>query len=178
MINLTELVLKFKQHTGIGFISFPYRNAKMETSKLLVNIGISYANAKKRDLITLNNGVEYLASDKYTLTDWNNAIEELKGSLKIPDSNRSQGQSDGYIKLTKNGSLKWNINQQKLYIFGSLVRKNIIEIGEEKNVKSKPKTIAKEVIKKFYLRSGKLRTYQVDRLQGNIRINGDIIYVD
>lgn len=177
-MNLQTLIEAFKEHTGVGFISFPYENAQKETAKRLVNIGISYENAKKRDLEVLKTGVEYIASDKYTKADWDAAIEELKTSLVAPDANRSEGQKNAYISITENGTLKYNIETQCLYIVGSSVRKTVIEEGEYKEVKSSGKTIAKNKIKKEYLSTGQFRTFKLNNLIGNIKINGDILEIE
>jgi uncharacterized protein (DUF1015 family) len=177
-INLKNLIEAFKSSKGVKFISFPYENQQGELARRLVNIGISYENAKKKDLETLREGIDVIQSDKYSLTDWNLAKAELEASLVKPDEVRSEAQTNAYIKLDENGSLKYNVEQQALYIFGSSVNKSVEVEGVYKEVKSAPKTIAKNAIKKHYLRTGQLRTFKVTNLKGGIKMNGDTIEID
>lgn len=181
MLDLQKLVAVFKEHKGIGFIAFPYINKQNELSKRLVNIGFSYENAVKKDLETLNEGIEYIPSEKYTQGDWDVAVTELKKSCiksLYPNNTdaRSTGQIEAYIHLA-NG-LRWHIESKTLHIYGLSVRKTTVEEGGYKEVKSAPKTIAKNTIKSKYLRASKLRTFPVQNLAGNIKINGDTIEVD
>jgi hypothetical protein len=172
-----RLIEIFSKQTGVGFISFPYENKQAEKSRRIVNIGLSYANAKTKDLKTLVGGVAYIPNEKYSVVEWNLAIAELKESCIAPDSVRSEGQQNAYIPVTENGSLKWNITNERLYIFGQSIRKTITEEIEYKAVKSSAKTIAKNVIKKNYLSTGKLRSFIVDCVIGDIKINGDTIEI-
>lgn len=180
-MDYKQLIEAFKK-TKAGFIAFPYTNKKNETSKLLIYVGASYENAKQEDMNQIENyltgnDLAYLASDKYTRQDWNNALAELLNALKNPDTNRSIGQTDAYINVTENGMVKWCVATQKLYIAGNVVRKSVIEEGEYPEVKSKPITIAKNAIRKNYLKSGKIRRYDITNLAGDIKINGDIIEI-
>lgn len=183
-MDLSKLIDAFKEHKGVGFISFPYENAQKELARRLVNIGISYENAKKRDLTTLIEGIEYIENTKYTKADWDMAISELKVSCddkaeKSQESlNRSEGAIKNFITLTDNGTLKYNTVTQELYIVGSSVKKTVEVAGVYKEVKSSGKTIAKNVIKKHYLSTGDFRTFKVGNLKGNIKINGDILFID
>ena len=182
MLDYKKLIQVFKD-TKAGFIAFPYTNKKNETSKVLVYVGASYENLKMDDSnqienFLIGNDLAYVESDKYTRTDWDNALAELLASLKNPDVKRSEGQSNAYINVTDNGMIKWCVETQKLYIAGSVIRKTIMEEGEYPEVKSKPITIAKNVIRKNYLKSGKIRRYDVSNLAGDIKANGETIEVE
>jgi len=181
-MNTKNLIEQFKKAKA-GYIAFPYTNKENETSKRLLYIGASYENAKKKDIDTIDNFLKlsdlgYVATDKYTREDWYQALNELSASLKNPDVRRSQGQEDAYISITDNGTIKWNIKTQEIYIQGLSVRKTITQEGVYKEVKSKPLTIAKNVIRKTYLSSGNWRTFKVKNLEGNIKINGDTIEME
>ena len=180
-MDTQKIINTFKQHKGIGFIAFPYKNKEGEISKRLVNIGSYYENALKKDIDTLNEGIEYIPSSQYTYEIWLQAIQELKESiLKSLNPNntdaRSTAQKDAYVHLT-NG-LKWHVESSKMYIWGQTVRKTVTEEIEYKEVKSSSKTIAKNTIRNKYLRSAKYRSFIVDNLQGNIKINNNTIEID
>jgi uncharacterized protein (UPF0297 family) len=181
-MDYKKLIKAFNE-TKAGFIAFSYTNKKGETSKLLVYVGASYENLKKEDINQLDNFLigndfAYVPSEKYTKEIWNEALNELSNSLKNPNQKRSEGQTEAYINVTENGMVKWCVETQKLYIAGSVVRKSVIEEGEYPEVKSKPITIAKNVIKKNYLKSGKIRRYDITNLAGNVKVNGDTIEVE
>ena len=181
-MNTKQLIETFKS-TNPGFIAFPYVNKEGEISKRTIYIGASYENAKQKDIDTISNfllatDLGYIHSEKYSKEDWNNALNELLTSLKSPDQKRSQGQTDAYISITENGTIKWNIETQELYIQGLNVKKTVVEEGEYKVVKSAPKTIAKNVIRSQYLSTGKWRTFKVTNLNGNIRINNNTIEIE
>lgn len=151
----------------IGLIAVNhYTNKDGEKSKRRINIGFSWEKLKKDDLETLTNGVAYIESDKYTKADWDIAITELKQSIVAPSEKRSQGQSDGYLTMTENGAVRYNYNTQKLYIMGLELdgSKTVVEEGEKKAVKSAPKTIAKNVIKREYLKQGLIRNFIVHEI--------------
>lgn len=58
------------------------------------------------------------------------------------------------------------------------MRKTITEEGEYPEVNSKPITIAKNVIRKNYLKSGKIRRYEIGNLAGNVKVNNDVIEIE
>jgi hypothetical protein len=177
-----ELIEAFK-NAKAGFIAFPYVNKQGEVSKRTIYIGASYENAKAKDIDTISNfllqtDLGYVPSVHYSKAVWNEALNELLNSLKNPDQKRSQGQQDAYISITENGTIKWNIKTQELYISGVSVKKTIVENGEYKEVNSKAITIAKEVIRNEYLSTGKWRTFKVKNLNGNVKINGDTLEIE
>lgn len=180
-MDTQRIINAFKQHKGIGFIAFPYKNKEGEISKRLVNIGSYYKNALKKDLDTLHKGIEYIPNVEYTYRIWMEAIQELKESIlkSLSPNNqdvRSTGQKNAYVYLA-NG-LKYHLENQKMYIYGQSVRKTITEAVEHKKVKSSQKTIAKNVIRHKYLRSAKYRNFIVENLQGNVKINNDTVEID
>mgnify|MGYP003544047734 FL=1 len=161
----------------IGFIAVNnYVNVDGEKTKRRINIGFSWEKLKKDDLATLNAGVEYIESEKYTKADWDMAISELKQSIVAPSETRSVAQSDAYLAMTENGAIKYNYNTQKLYIMGLELdgSKKVVEEGVKKTVKSAPKTIAKNVIKREYLKQGLVRNFVVTNI-GEVKAKGDEI---
>lgn len=184
-MDYKKLVKAFNNENNgrpIGFIAFNYTNKQNETSKRLVYIGASYENAKEKDILTLTKYLArkrkgYIASEKYTKEVWVLAMNELLNSLKSPDTNRSEGQKEAYVSISKNGCLKWSVEKQQLYIHGTLVRKTVTEEGDYPEVNSSSKTIAKNVIRKNYLSTGKYRSFKLENLESDIKINGDVIEI-
>lgn len=177
--NPAEELLKIFKAYIIGFVSVKsYTNIESEVSDRLVNVGYKYENLKKDDLETLQKGVEYIRNERYTRSEWNEALAELIESLINPNPNRSNGQKDAYITLTENGAVKWNIEKQRLYVAGLELSgsKKILEEGEYKVDTRKPKTIAKDAIRKAYMKTAKIRTFIVDNI-GQLKMQGDTLII-
>jgi hypothetical protein len=174
--NLQKLV-NLLNETQCGLIAINnYTNSKGEVSTRRINIGFKWENLKKYDLETLQSGVEYISSDKYTQEDWNNAVAELKESILNPSETRSKGQSDAYLTMTENGAVRYNFEKSQIYIMGLELEgsKKVVEEGEKKAVKSSGKTIAKNVIKREYLKQGNVRQFVVSEI-GEVVMRGDTI---
>ena len=172
--NLQKLI-DLMSTTVIGLIAVNnYENRDGEMSKRRINIGYSYEKLKKDDLKVLTDGVEYIPSNKYTQTDWLNAVAELKQSIIAPSKTRSDAQSNAYLSLTENGAVKYNYNTQDIYVTGLELdgSKKVIEEGEKKVVKSKPITIAKNVIRHEFLKAGLIRTFIVKNIK-EIKMRGE-----
>ena len=174
-----EQLLSHLQTMSIGFVAINnYTNQKDEVSCRRINVGYSYDKLKKDDLSTLVNGIEYIPSGdcSYSKTDWDAAVIELKNSIIKADENRSIGQVNAYMRMTDNGAISYNYEKQELYIQGLELKgsKKIIEHAEQKIVKSSPKTLAKNVIRQTYLKSGKIRKFIVREI-GQIKLCGETI---
>lgn len=168
----------FMKYKGVGFVSLQYRNKEGELSKRLMNIGARVENAKKDDLITIGKGISYVASTKYTQADWDMALIEVKQSCIKPNETRSEGQKNAYVVLNEdNGSIRYNMNTQEIYLFGKSEKKEIIEAVVYKTVNSKGKTIAKKEIGKV-LKHTKFRTLILKNVAGTVKVNKQVINID
>ena len=184
-MDITGISQAFKNHK-IGYIGLSYQNRQGEIAKLRLNLGFSYENAQDRDLKTLSEGkgVDFIPSETYTQTDWLMAISELKNSVdrkavkSVESQNRSKGALENVIYFTENKTLKYNTVTGELYIVALLDNKVILQNGVYPVVKSSGKTLAKEAIKKAYLRVGDIRNYKISMLKSNIKINGDTIEIE
>jgi len=174
--NLQKLIDHLNQML-FGLIAINrYENLDGEKTKRRINIGFNWDKLKKDDLATLQGGIKFIPSEKYTKADWDIAIAELIESIINPSEARSKSQSDAYLSMTENGAVRYNYNTQKLYIMGLELdgSKKVIEEGVKKIVKSAPKTIAKNVIKREYLKQGLIRNFIVSEI-GEVKIKGDEI---
>jgi len=86
-------------------------------------------------------------------------------------SNRSNGQSNAYIKIAKN--IKYNVETSQIYIFAKEVRKTILTEGVYPQTNKREKTKAKDFIKKS-MKSSQYRTYVISEVQ-SVKLNGDTI---
>jgi hypothetical protein len=172
--NLQKLI-DLMTSSKIGLIAINrYENLDGEKTKRRINIGFSWEKLKSDDLATLRAGVEFIESAKYTKADWDVAVAELIQSIVSPNEKRSEAQSNAYLTMTENGAVRYNYNTQKLYIMGLELdgSKQVLEEGVKKVVKSAPKTIAKNVIKREYLKQGLIRNFIVAEI-GEVKMRGE-----
>lgn len=139
-----------------------YSGETSELSDVVVNVGISYENAKLKDIKTLEEMdiTKYisLAFDQPLLEQ---ARKELIESLKTPSKSHSDAQVNTYNTITSN--IKIKKDTQEVYIYGTVLNKKVVVDGEHKEVKSKPLTLAKNVLKKE-LRTGHWRQYKITNI--------------
>jgi len=168
----------FMEYKGVGFVSLQYRNQEGELSKRLLNVGAKFDNAKKDDIKKLDEGVAFIPSDRYSRADWDLALSELKTSLITPNKVRSDAQKDAYVFLNEdNHSVKFNPTTMEVYLFAKSERKEVLQPGNYKTVKSAPKTLAKNAIKKEYLKTDKFRTFIIKNMRGTVKVNGEILEI-
>jgi hypothetical protein len=157
--------------TGVSFVRMKnYRNQLGELSDVTINVGISYANAVKKD-------IEFLTNINLSEYVWNSPIALIEEARKTlieafinPNENRSKGQTDAYSIIFD--GVKVHNETGLLYVYGTKVGEKVIkEQGEKKVVKSAPITIAKDELRKL-LKTNKYRQYAVE-VGNTISANGE-----
>lgn len=180
--TILSLVENF-DFSGVSFISIKGycsdSSSNSEVADVLINVGGSYANMKKADLITLQGAsAEKLVSDNFGQTLIQQAIDEKIQSIVSPSEARSNGQKDAYIKLNENGTLKYCKETKSVMISGVVVRKTVIIEGIYKEVKSRPLTLAKKYLDKILdLKLAKIRYYKISNITASVKVNGDTIEI-
>ena len=187
-----DLLIETTDKQIVGYVAVNGYSSELskgtEIANQLINVGMNYKKAIKKDLITFENidlskidvekfDYNYIDTDKLTLSDYKQAVKDSLElalfELKQPKAKRIS--NDIYI----NKVLVFNTNTLKLSIIGKSENK-VIEIkGEFKVVKSKPLTVAKKLIEKQV--NGKtqaLRRFTIDNLIGNIKLKGETIEIE
>lgn len=159
--------------TGVSFVGVTgYTNSKGEVSNVLLNVGASLANAKAKDIETLQ-GLKVSSLETDFETDLlEQARLALIASLKKPSKARSEGQKDAYTHL--GNGLKVHNETNEIYIFGLVYSKTVIKKGEYKKVNSRPLTLAKNYLRKKFMRSTKYRQYKLTQVEG-FKLNGQTL---
>jgi len=170
MSNLKETLrgikalVSAKTINGTTFVGVRgYENSKGEVSNQTLLVGYNYANMLNKDLEKLKVLDIKTIIAKYGTEVATKAYSELLNSLakltateeekeqlaKENDStiNRSNGQLNVFTTLAK--CIKQHNETGVLYISGLGVRKKVLVEGVYKKVNSKPKTLAKNEIKKL-----------------------------
>lgn len=154
-----------------------------------INTGADVMKAKKGDLKRIQRASE---SDLLAVSDKTGiALDIVKMALAemlesatknvspvLEDrTKQSQGQTNNYVFLAP--SVKFDPETETLYIFGQAIKKsNIVKEGTYKEVKSAPKTIAKNVLKKqLRLRTDKFRNFIVKNVK-SVTMNGKQVDVN
>jgi hypothetical protein len=180
--NVAKTILTFvsvKNIKGTSFVGVKnYTNKEGEVSNQTFVVGIDYENLLKNDydkllafdVSTLKTNIDAeIVKEAYTeLLDSLRkrlADEQTKAKLLAKGDKTivaSQAQKDAYIHLCK--GLKTQDNS--LYIYGLMVRKQVVKAIEYKKVNSGAKTIAKNIIKKAAdLRETKYKMFKLGKLE-------------
>lgn len=165
-----------KSITGVSFVSIKnYTNKQGEVSNNLINIGIKYENAKKKDITFLNELNIDKAIAEHDLKSSKELLEEARKELMVsfikPEVNRSNGQKDAYTVLFD--GVKVHNETGVLYIYGYRENKTVLVKGEYKTVNSKPLTIAKDELRKL-LKTGKFTQYALE-VGNTLKLNGETL---
>lgn len=160
-----------KSITNVSFCSVKdYVNEKGEKSDYLINIGVNYQTAKQKD-------IKFLSELDVTTMEWQSpmvevikAKTELLESLINPSQARSQAQKDAYIHI--NEALKIHADTLELYVFGSKVKKTIVEAVDYGADTRSAKTKAKDEIRKL-MKSTKYRQFKFKLNGMRMRTNGE-----
>jgi hypothetical protein len=160
-----------KSLTNVTFCSVKgYVNDEGEKADYLINIGVNYQTAKQKD-------IKFLTELDITTREWNcpkidilKAQTELLNSLINPSQARSQAQKDAYIHI--NEALKLHADTLELYVFGSKVKKTIVEAVEYGEDTRKPLTKAKDELR-MLMKSTKYRQFKFKLNGMSMRTNGE-----
>jgi len=168
---LLALISKLNKIGGCTFVNVTYTNKEGEIQNTTFNVGVSYDNAKKKD-------IEYLKDldvTKLKSSQGKQLLEEarqaLLGALISPNKARSQGQKDAYKHLT-NG-LKIHKETNQLYVYGMKVKKTVLVEGDYKADTRRPLTIAKDDIRKG-MKSTQYRNYELTSM-AKVTLKGDTL---
>ncbi|MES2515927.1 MAG: hypothetical protein V4580_17365 [Bacteroidota bacterium] len=157
--------------TGCSFVSIVYTNAENEVQKTLINVGVSYDNAKLKDIEFLKNLDVKTIKSTQGVGLLEEARKALLGALISPSKAMSEGQKNAYTYLT-NG-LKIHNETNELYVVGMVVKKEVLVSGDYKADTRKPLTIAKDDIRKE-MKSTQYRNYNLSQL-ATVNMKGDTL---
>jgi len=114
--------------TGVSFVAInKYTNSSNEVSNNLINIGASYANAKKSDIEFLENLKFSDYEFKSELSVLETAKAELIAAFIKPDENRSKGQIEAYTTICS--GIKVHNETGVMYVYGYRQNKTILQTG-------------------------------------------------
>ncbi len=164
------------------FASFTYKaKGTGEVAKHTVLLNFSVEEAYKKD-IELVNSIFENTTDPLEKTAAGEILASLAVSLEEGAGNNpayTHGEAargtgcETYIHVKDIPGLMIHAETGSLHVKAMAISKEVVEAGTYKKVNSSPKTIAKNKIRN-QLRSGKIRQFVLDNLQG-ARINGETL---
>jgi hypothetical protein len=191
LMQINQLIEATNGINGVSFVKLRGYSSDLskqtEVADALINIGASYSNMVVKDEnIFANFDLSKVDVNKfnYSNIDLNGvSLDEYKKQIiealpiALEELNKPGTKTSNDIYLNK--ALVFNLTTLKLSIIGQGINKTVEQKGTFKIVKSKPKTIAKELIKKqAFSKKDSLRRYKIDNFNGSIKINGDTIEIN
>jgi len=181
--NLTEIgklvaiISQIKTPSFVRIINYSNDKGNGEVANYTLNLGISYENAKQADSVFLLdteniNKVDFGSVAHASVEAWNEMLESRLAPTK-KTQNQSEGQTDAYVTLCPN--VRLHIAEQRIFIYGFVVSKEVIKPGTYKAVNSSTKTLAKRKIEK-HLKATQFRQFAFDRLQ-SVKVKGEEIEI-
>lgn len=160
---LAEVVKHVTALKSPRFISFIYEN-EFEISAVTVLVGLKLENAYKYDLAVLEE-INRHETDGLRLEAMAEIMISLRESLEFGiGNNHRYTNKNTYTHVEgKNGSVKVHNDNGMAYLSGTVVRKRVLAYKAERPVvNSRPKTIAKNQIKKEYCKMSNFRQYKLN----------------
>ena len=190
--QITDLIEATNGINGVSFVKLRgYSSDKSNNTEVadqLINVGASYANMVVKDEnIFANFDLSKVDVNKFnydsidlngvTLENFKKEVIEMLPIALAELNKPTEKKETNDIWLNK--ALVFNLTTLRLSIFGQSINKQIEVKGEYKLTKSKPKTIAKELIKKTAgSRKSTLRRFAIDNFNGSIKVKGDTIEIN
>lgn len=164
-----ELYSAFRDFTGIGFVSFQYRDKNGEVSKRLINVGASYEKARLDDLQTLDQ-LHYKRTPNYTLANFHDAIAEVRRELQQPQIIIKDRKLSPVLHLHRsNDSLQFSHITHDLYVFGKVEKTSVLRQAHIRPL-TNPVSIAKrDILDK--LKTSRFKLFLLKGMQGTVKVN-------
>lgn len=151
--DIAELLKKQITKSSPEFVSIEYTNKAGEHSRQVINIGVTYERILEKSLNELNSlDVDELKKeaqakgiDPILIDEAKSAVEvSISTSLSKPEQVEVEDVSH-YAKL--HNGIKVHLGTGEVYLNGVVRSKVVLTPGTYKEVKSRPLTIAKDIIK-------------------------------
>lgn len=175
---MNALLDQLSQVRGAKFASFLYRSKETgELARYVVNLGVNMVRLYQADRDTLAEllpSLQGLEAEAATalLASINESLDKGLGNNSAYTHGPEQG--DTYVSIDGAPGVKLNTNDNVLHVVGLLHRKEVIEAGVHKEVKSRPLTLAKRAIEREHLRRSKVRQFRFPDISV-AKLNGEVL---
>lgn len=161
---------------GCKFASFVYRAKETgELARHTIALGVSIERAYRRDRQIVSGYLAHAQSDGVQAMACRQILNSLNESLtKGVGNNSAYTNIDTYAPIGR--GVKFHKETKEIYISGFSIKKNVIEEGVYKKIKSSEIVLAKKALKKR-MKSGRFRQFCLSNI-GSVRIEGKTIVLD
>ena len=154
-------------------LNFSYENMLKQEKERLTTVNVEAIDVERFNY----EGIDY-ASQGYDLASFKQAVREALqtalAEMRKPKENKSEESNDVWL----NKVLVFNTNTTRLSVVGEEVKRVVVEQGEYKAVASKPKTVAKALIRKqLDFRTDKYRRFAIDNFEGELKLQGETLNI-
>lgn len=169
---------------GCSIMGLTYRNEHGEKSRYRVNLGVDHDKTLAKDLGKLDHVKALIfgeLTEEFGEAVAKKAFEEKEKSMRasLDGTNaRANAQHEAYVYIRK--GMKYGTATRRLYVYGYVMSKVVLERGVYPVVKSRPLTLAKKKIDK-YMKAAKYRQFiiELDKLErfttGGNTVNFDLV---
>lgn len=173
--QLITVISQIKTPSFVRIINYSNDKGEGEIANYTINLGINYNNAKVSDIEFLRDeknlyNIDFGSKD-IAVHATSARIEMLHARLKPGAGSRAQ--TVAYETLCPN--VRLHKEKQRIYIYGFVVRKDVVKAGTYKPVDSAPLTIAKQKIEK-QLKATQFRQFAFDKLK-SVKVKGEEIEI-
>lgn len=171
--KLVAIISQIKTPSFVRIINYSNDKGQGEVANYTINLGVKYENAKLSDIEWLRNEKNLESIDFGNLKALANTarLEMLESRLK--PGRASQAQSDAYQTLCPN--VRLHVEKQRIFIYGFVVRKDVVISGSYDKVQSEPLTLVKKKIEK-QLKATQFRQFAFDKLK-SVKVKGEEIEI-
>lgn len=175
--KLLAIISQIKTPSFIRVLNYSNDKGNGEVANYTINLGISYGNAKMSDTELLKDAKNFEGIDFGTVKPFAELarLEMLEARLNPTQEtiNRSEAQEEAYVTVCPN--VRVHKQTGRVFIYGLVVRKDVIVVGSYKKVNSKDLTIAKNKIGKI-LKATQFRELAFDKLD-TVKAKGEEIEI-
>jgi hypothetical protein len=165
-----NLILELAKVHGCKFVHLTYRSKETgELSKYLLGLGVNLDRAYRRDelvlrLIRPQNMLEEQAKQEL--------LDSIRDSIRLGIGNNPRYTCQGVYGPLFPGC-KYHLENKDVFLYGFLIRKEVIEPGVYKDVRSRPLTLVKNAFRKR-MKINRIRQFDISYVE-RIAFQGKVL---
>lgn len=169
--NFLNVVNETMKLTGASIFSMLYRSQNGKLSRKTGNANINHPRLLSRDAAYLETRrdkvIAHLIGKGFDLDTSETAVTELHDSaIKSLSGENARSMAQLFAYRSVNGSTKVHKETGKTFLHFYLIQEHVIEQGEPKKpVKSKPLTLAKNEVRRTFMKSSKYQQADSDSIE-------------
>jgi hypothetical protein len=173
--KLMLLLNEIKTPSFVRILNYSNDKGQGEVANYTINMGIDYGNAKQADIKFLSE------PSNMTLVNFSEGLQPLAEAARLemyesrvnPKTRHSQAQTEAYVQLCPN--IRLHAETGRIFVYGFVVKKDVIVQGKYDKVDSSAMTRAKRCIDKE-LKCPQFRQLAFDKLK-TVRAKGTEIEI-